>query len=102
MGSDVKAVESIRLDENRLEGFIPEELAYLSSLEILHLDNNKLQGGVPKSLGQLKALKSLDLSLNKLSGAFPDEICILTEEPYKLQDVVISCADIECSCCDCV
>jgi len=102
LGSDVKAVKSITLDGNSLEGSLPEELAYLYSLEILHLDDNKLQGGVPKSLGQLKALKSLDLSKNKLSGEFPNEICLLKKEPYNLQDVVISCSDMECSCCDCV
>lgn len=94
-------VTTLTLKDNGLVGTIPEELAHLSSLETLHLDSNDLEGGVPASLGNLKELKSLRLSFNKLTGRVPNEVCDLNTNAMLLE-IEVSCANLECKCCECL
>lgn len=96
-----KVVSKIILKENGLVGTIPDELEHVSSLEELHLEGNKLEGEVPASLGNLRELKTLRLSFNNLTGRVPHEICNLKTNGL-LDLVEVSCADLECSCCDCL
>lgn len=96
-----QVVTKLVLKDNGLVGTIPGELAHLSSLEILHLESNNLEGNVPASLGELKELQSLKLSFNKLTGKFPDEICSLNTNAL-LDEIEVSCANLECKCCECL
>ena len=67
-------VIELDLQDNRLRGTIPPELAQLSNLEELALADNRLSGALPAELGQLFALEWLYLSGNDLSGEIPAEL----------------------------
>eukprot|EP00271_Cylindrocystis_brebissonii_P002957 TRINITY_DN136_c0_g1_i2.p1 TRINITY_DN136_c0_g1~~TRINITY_DN136_c0_g1_i2.p1 ORF type:complete len:1384 (-),score=195.73 TRINITY_DN136_c0_g1_i2:1351-5502(-) len=65
----------IDLSYNQLSGPVPKELAILGiGLNELHLENNKLNGTVPEALSNLTQLGLLDLSSNSLSGELSDRI----------------------------
>ena len=96
------AVSIIDLSENMLDGFLPEELAFLSHLQELHLQSNNLKdmifrhfsklqnlrilnlhknqftGEIPEDIGTMSQLSTLILSDNKLSGTLPDSISNLS------------------------
>lgn len=64
----------LELPSNNLNGFIPNEIGNLDSLELLNLSSNNLSDTLPVSIGNLKNLKSLVLNNNRLSGNIPTEI----------------------------
>ena len=75
----VRADESDRVVElhlawNNLDGFMPDELGLLASLERLSLRGNRLAGAIPPPLADLAHLKTLDLSRNSLTGPIPREL----------------------------
>ncbi|KAJ6896443.1 LRR receptor-like serine/threonine-protein kinase [Populus alba x Populus x berolinensis] len=61
------------LGGNKLSGSIPN-LSTLKELQTLHLENNKLEGTIPQSLGQLGQLRELFLQNNNLDGRVPDSL----------------------------
>lgn len=61
----------LRLDENGLDGPMPDELGTLSELEILDLSYNNLTGQIPASLADLGRIEELWLQANALSGPIP-------------------------------
>ena len=67
-------LESLGLERNELSGRIPEELANLSDLKLLYLTGNQLTGEIPKSLGDLANLRAIFLRSNSLSGQIPPEL----------------------------
>ncbi len=71
-------VVALDLQDNNLEGQIPNELGDLKNLQELNLHKNHLSGSIPASLGNLTALRVLDLSFNSLSETIPASICDLT------------------------
>ncbi|KAK9146363.1 hypothetical protein Sjap_006266 [Stephania japonica] len=55
-----------------LVGNIPASMGvFLRNLSYLSLENNRLQGGVPEEFGMLSALNELNLERNLLSGRLP-------------------------------
>ena len=64
----------IGLNENQLNGEIPEELGNLSNLSELYLYENQLSGEIPEELGNLSNLTELQLCCNELSGEIPSEL----------------------------
>ncbi|MCW5953809.1 MAG: hypothetical protein KIT69_16265, partial [Propionibacteriaceae bacterium] len=57
---------------NLLTGTIPSpEICLLTKLTILHLQNNLLEGSIPDCLTNINSLKSLKLSYNLLTGNIP-------------------------------
>ncbi|KAL0380691.1 UNVERIFIED_CONTAM: protein NSP-INTERACTING kinase [Sesamum angustifolium] len=50
---------------------IPSSLSQLKNLQYMRLNNNKLTGAIPLALGNLTQLTFLDLSFNNLSGPVP-------------------------------
>ena len=69
--SQLSALESLWMEENRLTGNIPPELGGLRLLKRLSLDDNQLTGPIPESLGRLTYLHTLALADNGLSGSIP-------------------------------
>ena len=67
-------VTEIELVQNRLNGWIPHQLADLSNLTSLSLGRNDLRGAIPPELGRLSSLRSLSLNRNRLSGEIPSEL----------------------------
>ncbi|KAG9446455.1 hypothetical protein H6P81_012583 [Aristolochia fimbriata] len=69
----LQQLETLNLSFNRLISF-GSELDTLVSLQILDLQNNSLQGTVPDILGSLKDLHLLNLDNNKLQGPLPQSL----------------------------
>jgi len=92
-------VSSIKLGQNKLQGFLPPEIGELPHLHHLCLENgsiyswrrmwdteseieedginefaNELKGDLPAEIGKLRQLHKLDLSGTELSGVIPPEI----------------------------
>ncbi|KAL7101576.1 hypothetical protein ACP275_08G062800 [Erythranthe tilingii] len=68
-------LESLHLNDNLLEGEIPEILSSNSVLYSLKLFNNKLAGALPESLGKNSDLEQFDVSNNSLQGPLPQNLC---------------------------
>ena len=71
-------VSGLNLENNRLGGPIPTELAHLTSLKTLELWGNELTGPLPSELARLTHLMTLDLGGNPLTGPVPTELAQLT------------------------
>ena len=72
-GSGTKVV-SLRLDNNGLDGFLPQAIGRLEGLVKLRLPNNNIKGSLPDSLAYLANLRELILYNNQIKGALPDSI----------------------------
>ncbi|GFZ17608.1 leucine-rich repeat protein kinase family protein [Actinidia rufa] len=70
---DLLDLKSLNLSFNQLTSF-GFDLEDLINLQILDLQNNSLQGIVPDSLGELKELHLLNLENNKLQGTLPESL----------------------------
>ena len=72
-------ITELRLWNNNLNGEIPWELGYLTSLRSLDLSENQLRGEIPPELGRLANLKWLTIEKNQLSGPIPPELGLLVD-----------------------
>jgi hypothetical protein len=68
------ALRVLNLEDNQLEGAIPEDLGRLTSLTYLNLQHNQLSGSMPPSIGLIKGLAWLRLCGNHLEGEIPEDI----------------------------
>ncbi|XP_022996147.1 LRR receptor-like serine/threonine-protein kinase ERL1 [Cucurbita maxima] len=59
------------LSDNLLYGDVPFTVSKLKLLEFLNLKNNQLTGPIPSTLTQIPNLKTLDLARNQLTGEIP-------------------------------
>eukprot|EP00250_Pteridium_aquilinum_P022514 c25397_g1_i1 orf=64-2406(-) len=64
---------NLRIDNNRISGPVPKELAGLSNLTLLYLGNNNLSGPLPKEFGNLANLQELSMLHNNLQSTIPSE-----------------------------
>ena len=53
---------------NNLDGTLPQELTFLSSLESMILQNNFIRGTIPEWLGDISLLNTLIMSGNPMEG----------------------------------
>ena len=65
-------VTVIDLNNNGLQGTLPEELGELTSLTTLDLGHNQLTGDIPEELGNLANIINLYLYKNLFTGTIPD------------------------------
>lgn len=65
-----ETLQSLVLADNLLVGFVPADVALLSSLVTLAFPSNLLQGSTPQT-GPMTNLQTLDLSSNILQGELP-------------------------------
>ncbi|KAI5684413.1 hypothetical protein M9H77_05641 [Catharanthus roseus] len=68
-------LESLNLNDNYLEGEIPENLALNAKLYELKLFNNSLSGSLPQNFGLNSVLVEFDVSGNLLEGPLPPNLC---------------------------
>ena len=71
-------LQSIRLNENRLEGSIPTKMFDISVIQELMLNSNRLTGSIPTEIGSLSNASVILLSHNSLKGTIPEELTGLT------------------------
>ncbi len=67
-------VTKIELENNNLNGVIPNEIGQLTELELIYMWQNKLHGEIPREIGDLLKLKYIAFGMNSLEGAIPTEI----------------------------
>ncbi|XP_031104043.1 LRR receptor-like serine/threonine-protein kinase HSL2 [Ipomoea triloba] len=68
-------LELLHLNDNDLEGEIPESLSLNPKLSDLKLFNNRLSGKLPENLGMNSELMDFDVSGNNLEGPLPPNLC---------------------------
>lgn len=64
-------VTQLTLDENNLEGPLPDAFFNLPYLEVLHLEFNKFTEALPEAIGNLTNLRELYLQASNLIGELP-------------------------------
>lgn len=64
-------IQVIKLDQNKLTGWLPSGWSGLSKLKEVTLSNNRLAGPLPASWGSLTDMQHLDLSFNSIGGSLP-------------------------------
>ncbi|XP_047319953.1 phytosulfokine receptor 2 [Impatiens glandulifera] len=69
---------SIYLNNNRINGTIPEVIGRLKQLHVLDLSWNHIGGTIPSSISDMENLEVLDLSNNGLEGSIPASFSKLT------------------------
>ncbi|KAK8524480.1 hypothetical protein V6N13_015501 [Hibiscus sabdariffa] len=72
-------IDGLDLDNQGLNGFLPDDISKLHHLQSLNLSGNTIHGAIPSSLGTVNSLKFLDLSYNLLNGSIPESLGQLTE-----------------------
>ncbi|GAY52200.1 hypothetical protein CUMW_140090 [Citrus unshiu] len=69
--NETKRLEALKLNDNYLQGELPDCWMSDQNLKILKLSNNKFIGNLPNSFGSLAFLVWLDLGKNRLFGTIP-------------------------------
>ncbi|KAL5212949.1 hypothetical protein ABZP36_023796 [Zizania latifolia] len=67
-------LDTIYLNDNLLEGTIPDALTNYSNLRKLDLSRNHLSGAIPPKIGSLSNLEIFVISRNNLTGSIPEEL----------------------------
>ncbi|XP_027075982.1 receptor-like protein Cf-9 homolog isoform X1 [Coffea arabica] len=78
LGNFSQNLDIMDLGNNRLFGTMPTTFSKGSSLRFLMLNDNQLQGPLPQSLAHCKDLELLDLGNNKIDDKFPIWLEILS------------------------
>ncbi|KAM3303000.1 putative receptor-like protein kinase [Capsicum chacoense] len=76
---NLSLIASIRLQNNRLTGILPNELSNLIHLRVLNMSFNSIEGIIPPNISQFRNLRTLDLMQNEISGTIPPEISQLQQ-----------------------
>ncbi|KAK9291753.1 hypothetical protein L1049_019703 [Liquidambar formosana] len=71
---DLKNLQFVDLQGNKLTGQIPDEIGNCVSLLLLDLSDNLLYGDIPFSISKLKQLEQLNLKNNQLTGPIPSTL----------------------------
>jgi len=74
------SLTTLDLGHNAVSGGVAPEFCQTAAatLETCFLNNNALEGPVPNEIGDMVALRSLNLSHNRLSGLVPESVTRLT------------------------
>mmetsp|Transcript_23871 Transcript_23871/g.34175 ORF Transcript_23871/g.34175 Transcript_23871/m.34175 type:complete len:470 (-) Transcript_23871:75-1484(-) len=59
---------------NNLQGTLPSELAFITSLKFIDVNRNQILGNFPNDLNRLTKLEFLDFRYNNMTGSLPEWI----------------------------
>nr|ABW81103.1 unknown [Tarenaya spinosa] len=76
---NISSLRELKLQNNGLEGHIPDSLFESRVLKVIDLRNNKLSGNILNSIGKISPLRVLLLRNNRLRGHIPEKICHLSK-----------------------
>lgn len=76
---ELRRLDLLYLQHNRISGTIPPELCLLVRLQRLNLSHNNLRGVIPHNVGELINLESFLLTGNNIVGPVPTSISCLTK-----------------------
>eukprot|EP01018_Ginkgo_biloba_P031166 Gb_20860 [translate_table: standard] len=82
-------LQVLDLGNNAFIGTIPSWIGNFSQLQILIMKFNSFEGRIPLEIGRLSQLRVLDISSNYISGSIPKSILHLTGMTTPLQDGVV-------------
>ena len=94
-GTEMPALQQIRVYENSLTGTLPTSLGLLSDLIFFNAFQNQMTGTVPTELGQLPTLEAMNIQMNSFSGSVNETLCTLPRISYMVAD----CDEVDCPCC---
>lgn len=80
--ADPDRIVGLNLNENGLDGTLPDEICDIKALTILNLQLNKLKGEIPANIGNLTNMLTLSLFDNEFTGSIPKSIGKLTAMTY--------------------
>ncbi|CAI9095048.1 OLC1v1030905C1 [Oldenlandia corymbosa var. corymbosa] len=70
-----KSLQDLTLDDNPLDGFLPDSPGNTSSaLERVYASNCKIKGAIPNWMGNFGSLHTLVLVNNEITGSFPNSM----------------------------
>lgn len=81
--NETGCVSELSLSNNKLKGYLPDEIGYLYDLEILYLAQNNIEGQIPPTIENLSNLRHFNIWRNRLSGDLPNELWSL----WKLESI---------------
>ena len=90
------SLQTLSLRNNVVSGTIPEKFAAMSDLASLDLSTNYLSGSIPSAMSELVNLVHVDLSSNERLQGSADFLCNSGET-----NIIVECARVACSCCEC-
>ncbi|KAL5772195.1 hypothetical protein ACOSQ2_012119 [Xanthoceras sorbifolium] len=71
---EMRQLQVLNLNSNRLQGSIPSEICNLRNLGDLYLSDNKFSGPVPACLSSVTSLRVLHLNSNNLTSKIPSSL----------------------------
>lgn len=77
-------VAQLILEDNNLNGYLPENMGDLTYMWQLWIPNNNLIGKIPESFANYSRLVSLNLAHNQLSGEIPSSLGNLKQMDYAI------------------
>ncbi|KAF6156787.1 hypothetical protein GIB67_033256, partial [Kingdonia uniflora] len=92
----LQELEKLNLSFNQLTSF-GSDFSTLTNLQIIDVQNNSLNGTVPNSLGNLERLQLLNLENNKLQGPLPQS---LNKESLEVRTTGNICLSFSSSTCN--
>ncbi|KAJ0900594.1 putative nucleotidyltransferase, Ribonuclease H [Helianthus annuus] len=75
LGNIYLSLTWLKLNDNKFNGQIPQDLGKLRYLEVLDLGNNEFSGNIPKWIGNYTELRILRLHKNNFTGGIPHSLC---------------------------
>ncbi|WOL08683.1 receptor kinase-like protein Xa21 [Canna indica] len=78
LGKNLHQLHLLYLNDNELQGPLPNSWSGASNLKEILLQNNNFDGTIPPAIGNLSTLTKLHASHNNLGGAIPPSLCNLS------------------------
>ncbi|KAL3940065.1 MAG: hypothetical protein SGBAC_005321 [Bacillariaceae sp.] len=92
-------LRQLRLQGNQISQ-LPQDPIRSAALTLLDLQNNALEGPIPEGLEGLSVLRRAELTGNNLIGEIPAGLCALKADPGDLAYLTADCDEVICACCD--